>query len=143
MRLFQRDPGMFVLAFAAWAALNGISLVLPGDVFAKDPVYAEVARLAVADTWWGLGMLADALLLALTVGSGNVTVRAFAAIFSAPPWFSFGVLMVGGAAGAGFLSAAGCFDMLASFGLAVAGTQWAYTLAPAPAASSMENEPWI
>lgn len=137
-----RDPGMFVLAFATWAAANGTSLMLPGNAFRINPIYAEMAQLGVADSWCGLGMLADALLLALTALWGKVSVRAFVAILSAPLWFCCGVLLLGGAARIELLSAAGTFDVLGSIGLAAAGAQWTFTLAPAAPAQPLENEPW-
>ena len=140
--LFQRDPGTFVLGFAAWATVNGISLVLPSNVFQLNPIYGEVVRLGVADTWWGLGMLVDAALLALTVGWGSAGLRAFSAIASAPLWFAYGVLLLGGAAHAGLLSAAGAYNVLGALGLAATGAQWSHTLAPPTSALSAEDEPW-
>ncbi len=138
---------MFVLAFAAWATVNGISLVLPGDAFQLNPIYGEVARLGVADTWWGIGMLIDAALLTLTVGWGSAGLRAFSAIASAPLWFSYGVPLLGSAVHVGLLSAGGAYDLLGALGLAVAGAQWAHTLAhtqaPSVSAFPIEGEPWI
>lgn len=55
--LLRRDPGTFVLAFAVWAAVNGISLVLPGDAFEISQVYGEVARLGIVERWIGAAML--------------------------------------------------------------------------------------
>jgi hypothetical protein len=145
--LFRRDPGTFVLAFAAWATVNGISLVLPGNAFQLNPIYGEVARLGIADTWWGLGMLADAALLAVTVGWGSAGLRAFSAIASASLWFSYGALLLGSAAYAGLLSGSGAYDLLGSLGLAVAGAQWVHTLAyaraPLAPAFPVKDEPWI
>ncbi len=145
--LFHRDPGTFVLAFAAWATVNGISLVLPGNAFQLEPSYGEVVRSGVADIWWGTGMLVDAALLALTVGWGSAGLRAFSAVASASLWFSYGVLLLGSAARAGLLSGVGAYDVLDAIGLAVAGAQWAHTLAHSEAPPGLllprEDEPWI
>ena len=141
--LFRRDPSTFVLGFAAWAAVNGISLVLPSDAFDLTPIYSEVARFRIAEAWWGLGMLVDAGLLALTVAWGSAGLRASMAIASCPAWFAYGVLLLGGAAHAGLLSAAGAFDLFGALGLASAGAQWAHTLAPRPATLAAEDDSWI
>ncbi len=145
--LLHRDPGTFVLAFAGWATVNGISLMLPGNAFQLNPIYGDVTRLGVADSWCGAGMLVDAALLALTVGWGSAGLRAFSAVASASLWFSYGVLLLGSAAHAGLLSGGGAYDILGAIGLAVAGAQWAHTLAhtEAPLASAFpeEDEPWI
>lgn len=64
----RRDPGTFVASFGSWAALNGLSLVLPGDAFELNPIYRELAGIGMADTWWGLAMVVDAAALFATVG---------------------------------------------------------------------------
>lgn len=128
--LLRRDPSTFVLGFATWAVLSGISLMAPGDPFTEGPVYAELARMGVADTWWGLGLIADGLLLGATVWLGGVGWRALVAILSAPLWFGYGCLVVIGGWGGELRPETGAFDMLSAIGLAMAGTQWAYTLAP-------------
>ena len=142
--LLRRDPGTFVLGFAAWAALSGASLVWPGDAFQLNPIYGEVARLGVADTWWGAAMLADAGLLALSAVRGKAAARAVVAMLSAPFWFYFGGLLLAGGADLGLFSPGGAFDALGAIGLAAAAAQWAHVLAaPAiPDADEGENEPW-
>lgn len=141
-KFLSRDPGTFVLTFATWATLSGVSLVWPGDAFRLNPVYDEVARLGIADHWWGLGMIADASVLFATASWGAASVRAFAAIASAPPWFFFGMLLLSGSARGGLLSAAGGFDILGALGLAAAGTQWVHTLLLPASQPHAEGEPW-
>lgn len=127
-----RDPSTLVLAFAIWAAINGVSLILPGNAFALNPIYADMARLAWSDTAWGIVMLADAILLLVSVFLGSVPARAAIAVISAPLWFFAGVLLVAGASRIGLLSAAGGFDLFGASALAGAGAQWALASRPLP-----------
>lgn len=130
--LLSRDPGTFLASFATWAILLGISLLMPGDIFVRAPVYSELARLGFDDTGWGCAMVVDGLLLGITVGWGKAGWRALIAISSAPFWFGFGALMMAGAWQAGFLSAVGAYNMLAAIYLSAAGAQWVHTLDRAP-----------
>jgi hypothetical protein len=141
--ILQRDPGTCVLVFAAWAALNGLSLVLLGAAFSRSVAYAEVARLDAADAWWWLGKLANPALRGIIVRWVRVGWRALVAVLSAPPWFAVGPLMMGGTASASSLSAAGAFGVISAVYLGAAGAQWAYTLVlasphPALAAGAAE-----
>lgn len=144
--ILRRDPGMAVLLLALWAALTGISFLLPRDAFAISPVYARLSHLGIPDVCWGTAWLANAVLLGTTVQCGPAVWRALVAILSAPLWFAFGVLMVAGGAGVGSLSADGLFSVTAAIYLATAATQWANALAPSSSPThrpAEDDQPWI
>lgn len=127
-----RDPSTFVLAFAIWAAINGVSLVLPGDAFALNPIYGDMARFGWPDAVWGAIMLADAAALLMSVFLGSVPLRAAIALVSAPAWFFVGALLVAGASRIGLFSAAGGFDLFGALALASTSAQWTLTSRPLP-----------
>ncbi len=124
----RRDPGTFVASFGSWAALNGLSLVLPGDAFELNPIYRELAGIGMADTWWGLAMVVDAAALFATVGRCPLGLRVGVALVSSAFWAFVGLLILVGAARAGLLSAAGGMDVLGAVGLTATGTQWPFTV---------------
>lgn len=115
--LSRRDPSSFVLAFAAWSALNGASLLLTHDTFAKSPVYSLVAQFQVDDNLVGATMVLDGLLLCYSIIAPSPAVRASIAYLSGIVWFLWGCLLGLGGWSVGLISSAALWIVLSAFWL--------------------------
>lgn len=107
----RRDPTTFIVTFAAWAALNGLSLAMPGEVFPVNPLYAHVRTLGISEHAWAVGMLFDALLLTIAACRSGVGFIASVLFFSALFWAFWGYQVTLGAEIHHFFSAAGAFNI--------------------------------
>lgn len=124
--LLARDPAQLVFAFAAWAALNGVSLSMPGSAFLASPaVYAVHRKLGLPEDWCGVAMLVDAALLlyALHPRTG-ATIRTAIGILTGAAWIVWGCLMAASAFQAGFFSAGGSFTVLTAFAVCCSCGSW-------------------
>ena len=139
------DPTTFLVGVAAWAILTAISLLLPGSAFDASPVYAVARSWWVSEDQWGVILLIDGLALLASIATGSFVVtpasrralvpwRAGTAILSGFVFFTWGGLLLAGAAGLangwnaifshGFFSAAGAWTLFAGVGCWVAAEQW-------------------
>lgn len=124
-----RDPTTFVLAFAAWAACNGVALLWPGAAFESNPIYRAVRALPVPESAWGALFCLNALLLLLSLRHGPTGFKAGVALGTAALWLFFAVELLLGGLACGvprLFSAGGAFSAAGAVCCLLAAGQWVH-----------------
>lgn len=125
--LTRRDPTALCFAFAVYALLYGVALVLPGDSFEISPVYGLARELGLPETFVGVGMLLDAFLLFVCLGwSCTPTFRSIVSIVTGASWFFWGAILLAGGARAHYFSPGGAWSLLCSLIVMQATAGWVY-----------------
>jgi hypothetical protein len=129
MRVFLRrlrlDPLTFIICFATWSMICGLSLALPGEAWSYNPAWATLQAFRVPDTAWGLLMIADAILLFLAIRITDTSYRAAICIVTGVTWALLGIsILVTSFQQFGHLSAVGAFSTVGAILCLVAAEKW-------------------
>ncbi len=119
-----RDPTMFLLAVAAWAASSCLSLLASPHSYNTRPMFALLRALHIPAAAMGSVMLGDALALLWSLFWAPVWCRPAVTVLTAMLWLFWGLMLTGGGLLAHMLSSAGVFSLVCGV-FAVMGTvQW-------------------
>lgn len=120
----HRDPTTFIGAFAMWALMCGMSLVLPGDVFGQVQSYNLMEYVYPHELRWGYLMIVNGVLLVASLFTSSIAFRCAIAGGSAALWTFCGVLMCVASYQAGWFSIVGGYSLWGALGCLVAIEQW-------------------
>lgn len=137
----RRDPTIFIAMFALWMALQGVSLLAPGNVFDLAPSYSLARDLGLNEDLVGVAMLVNAAALAWSLGDRPPHVRAWLAFMSGALWIFWALLMLFSGFRAGLLSGAGVWTIAAAVVLIRAAPPFAADGAPAPERAPLPRSP--
>lgn len=129
----RRDPTLFLAIFAAWALLNGLSLIVSENAFARTPLYAVALDLGLSDNLVGGGMVIDGVLLIWGLGDRPPRISAVIAMTTGLLWAFWSVLLFLGGMRAGLYSSSAAWTLLAACGVMRTSSGYAIVMPP-PAA---------
>jgi hypothetical protein len=111
----RRDPTIFVGMFAAWMALQAISLLAPGNAFVVSPVYSIAIEFNFNENIVGCTMLGNSIVLAWCLADRPPRVKAWVALMSGVLWIFWALMMLFSGFRVHFFSGAAVWTVVASF----------------------------
>lgn len=96
--LGRRDPTLYLLLFAAYTLVNGMSLILTERSFDKVPQFAVAREWGLNDNWVGSAMVLNGVMLLWSLGDRrSAHIRALVALVTGALWLAWSsIVMAGG-----------------------------------------------
>ena len=128
----RRDPSLFLVAFAMWSLISGVSFLLTADTFLRAPQYSVAAELSLNDNIIGAGMVLDGLVMLWCVGSRPPLLQTTIALMSSALWVFWSMIVIAGSYRRGVAAPGSLWSMLAAVTLMIVSTKAWSEPAPIP-----------
>jgi hypothetical protein len=108
-RVLQLDPRSWMLGWAIYCAVTGLSLIGPGDVLHQARVYDMLADIQSSGRFWGFAMWVDGATLFSCLFIPSSLFAGMILALSSAFWIGIGIMMIISSSRYDFVSGAGCW----------------------------------